>query len=318
MDKSVFLARTQFIHMKKHLLLNLILFSVSGSYFAQETISPNIVSPARGGMIEEIPCGFTPEMNGVEQPDEWLPANYIPMMSATTTMVGMMHDETHLYFIFSGHLESQIQFPEIYIDVNNSKDSTWQADDWWFHVSATDCDNMGSPDVYTNCQEVQPDWLGVNNIQPGSPVVDTVEIAIPFSKIGYNYGSGDPMGIAFGLNNVMNNLNIYPQGGNLLIPATWLTVTILPCNAGIVEQKEKALFVYPNPTNGEFTVRFEDETTAGELVVYAMNGQRVAAFELSGSASHTVTLPLELESGTYLMEVNSETTIHRQIVELMR
>lgn len=285
-------------------------------FFGQENPWKSEAFATRGGMGEEIPCVFTPTIDGIEQPGEWSSANFVPfMIGQNTTMIGMMHDETHLYFLFRGYLESQIQFPEIYIDANNSKDSTWQSDDWWFHVSATDCDNMGAPDVYTNCQEVQTDWLGVNNIQPGAPVVDTVEIAIPFSKIGFDPTSGNPMGLAFGLNNVINMVNTYPQGANMHIPASWLTVTVLPCFAATDDLTQADFTVFPNPTNGELTLQFKTPVNAQELRVYSFNGTLVATLTLSESLKQTITLPEKLQAGTYMLEIQSDhLTQHRSVV----
>lgn len=281
--------------------------------FAQNVTHSQLADPAKGGMGEEIPCGFTPELNGIEQPDEWLPANYVPLtVGQNVTMIGMMHDETNLYFLFSGHLESNIRFPEIYIDVDNSKDSTWQAGDWWFHVSATDCDNMGAPDVFSNCQLIQPDWVGVNNILSGdSTITDTVEIAIPFSKIGYNYGSGDPMGLAFGFYNIVSSIDIYPQGAHPLVPASWLTVYVLPCDAGLEEQDASVFTVYPNPATDELTIRFSDEVQAEELIIYAIDGAKTAVIELNGTALQTVHLPASVVPGTYTLEVRADQKIHR-------
>lgn len=282
--------------------------------FGQESLQKGTTHVIRGGMGEEIPCAFTPTMDGIEEAGEWSSANFVPfMVGQNTTMIGMMHDETHLYFLFRGYLESEIQFPEIYIDANNSKDSTWQSDDWWFHVSATDCDNMGAPDVYTNCQEVQTDWLGVNNIQPGAPVVDTVEIAIPFSKIGFDPSAGNPMGLAFGLNNVINMVNTYPQGANMHIPASWLTVMVLPCFAATHDLTQADFSVFPNPTKGELTVQLKESLNAQEVRIYSLDGMLVATFTLNTSLTQTFTLPEKLESGTYLLEIEGQSH-HRSIV----
>lgn len=287
------------------------------SAFAQIGGQPQPDDPAEGGMGEEIPCGFTPNINGTIQPDEWLPANYVPLtVGQNITMIGMMHDDTSLYFLFSGHLESNIRFPEIYIDVDNSKDSTWQADDWWFHVSATDCENMGAPDVFSNCQLIQPDWVGVNNIISGdASVTDTVEIAIPFSKIGYSYGSGDPMGIAFGFYNIVSTIDIYPQGGDPLVPATWLTVSVLPCNAGILEKEESFFTVFPNPAKDEFTLQFSEDVMAHELMIYSIDGNKVATIALNGSSVQTVRLPASVLPGIYMLQVdNNEKSFRSRLV----
>jgi hypothetical protein len=99
-------------------------------------------------------------------------------------------------------------------------------DDWWFHVSATDCEARGTYFVWDDCSVVQSDWQGVPNFASGpDPVpLDTFEIEIPFDKIGIILG--DTIGIGFDVEYVPTEYGFWPEGMTMESPATWGTAII--------------------------------------------------------------------------------------------
>ncbi|MDH4474630.1 MAG: T9SS type A sorting domain-containing protein [Fluviicola sp.] len=292
------------MYLKQSILLLLLSVSIAGISFHGNS------------QLLHINCSPAPQLDGIATADEWSLATegQISLGNQITT-IACMHDSTHLYFLFRDHLESSIRFPEIMIDVNNSKESVWQADDWWFHVSATDCDNQGSSDDYTNCQTVQPDWIGVNNMLQGAPYTDTVEIAIPFSKIGYTFGSGDSIGIAFDITNTMNAWHMYPETADRTDPFTWATAVISCSGLGVAETETDLFHVYPNPTDGNVTVSMRSNVQPTFIELVQTDGMVVwkADYQVCGESFK---LPSDLAKGNYLMVVHHTNGTERQLIQI--
>jgi len=155
-----------------------------------------------------------------------------------------------IYFAFNGKLESaNALFPEVLFDPQLARGSSWINGQWWFHVSATDCENNGGYGVYNNCQLVQPDWQGVNNFMPGAPYTDTVEMRIPFSKIGFNPTTHHEMGIAFLVTNTANIFKLWPATADRNVPSTWSTAGISTFPVDIPEKQLHNVHIYPNPVS---------------------------------------------------------------------
>lgn len=77
------------------------------------------------------------------------------------------------------------------------------------------------------------------------------------------------------------------------------------------------LVVYPNPSNGEFNIYFENESSEEEyydLYIYDMAGNMVD--QLKGSTYLETKLGTNLASGVYMLEVRQGN--FRKIVRLVR
>jgi len=86
-----------------------------------------------------IPCGTTPNIDGIFEASEWADADttIITKSAAWKVTVHMKHDTANLYFAFTGRMSSTpgYNYPEIILDINNEKSETWDSNDFWFHVS---------------------------------------------------------------------------------------------------------------------------------------------------------------------------------------
>jgi hypothetical protein len=137
--------------------------------------------------------------------------------------VRIKHDGDHLLTAYSFQFvqEESLCFPELLIDAAHDKSPGWMSDDWWFHVSGTDCEAHGTYDVYNDCSVVQPDWEAVPNSELVSdpPVVDTFEIRIPFTKLGV--AVEDTIGIALRVEYVPTTYGYWPLAAAVESPATW-------------------------------------------------------------------------------------------------
>jgi len=146
-----------------------------------------------------IPIGSTPLVDGTAQADEWSDADSVRISAdgVYDTQVKFKHDGSSLhisYNSYSGLFVPGTGFPEVYFDIENDDSDNWSSDDWWFHVSATDCESMGQEQVYDECEADHDDWSAEPNFNM-TIEVNFVEIEIPFSKLGVT--SGSTFGICF-------------------------------------------------------------------------------------------------------------------------
>ena len=230
-----------------------------------------------------IPYSTPAVIDGVISSGEWTGADSVQIMINNFKKVTVLikHDSTALYFAYLNHLESSMRFPEILLDINNDKSNTWQNDDWWFHVSATDCESNGMPANYSNCLVVQQNWEAVPNMVSGLPNTDTIEIKIPFFKAGIDLTVHDTIGIAFDVTNTVNAWNYWPAGANINTPSTWAQAVFCLAVTGLspaTERKETILF--PNPSSGYF--KLQSSVSAREITLMGTDGYEYKTNRLSG------------------------------------
>ncbi|MBU0595253.1 hypothetical protein KJ567_01035, partial [Candidatus Bipolaricaulota bacterium] len=111
----------------------------------------------------------------------------------------------------------------------DDKTTEWSVDDWWFHVSAQDCEAQGEYDVYTRCGRTRPLWSGKPNFapDPDSVPLGAIEVRIPLSMVGIL--PGDVFGLALRvLAWPSDTLGHWPAGAAIASPATWGEAVLLP------------------------------------------------------------------------------------------
>jgi hypothetical protein len=175
-----------------------------------------------------VPRGTPVTIDGVMEPSEWTDADVVEfgIDDVVDVTVQLKHDGTSLLlaFVYDRTTGEGGCHPELYIDADNDKSSQWRTDDWWFHVSATDCDARGTYDPGSGaCRLEQPDWEAVRNPPPPEfAPVDTVEVRIPFTKIGVSVGKR--IGIAFNVHHHDGDdlrEGFWPRLAVMAQPATW-------------------------------------------------------------------------------------------------
>ena len=261
------------------------------------------ITMATMAQVIYIPYAAAPQIDGTIKGNEWINAGSTDIsINANTAGIEVLfqHDNSNLYIAYLGNLQTAgFKFPEVLIDVNNHKSTVWMSDDWWFHVSATDCEYQGTHSNYDSCMLIRPNWTAAPNFHNG-PVVDTVEIAIPFSTIGFNINTMDTMGISFAVNDFII-WEYWPVMADINNPSTW-GHAVFGMTTGLREVQKQDAFVhlFPNPsTDGRFTLS-SDHPMKGELVVYNVLGKVVLSKVLSGAKREVVDLG-ELEGGMYVV-----------------
>lgn len=262
-----------------------------------------------------IPYNTAPvTIDGIMNVNEWDKTGRvaIPVSATDSVNVYYKHDMTALYFAFTGKLESaNALFPEVLIDPQHAKGNAWTNGQWWFHVSATDCENNGGYGVYNNCKAVQPDWEGANNFVTGAPYTDTVEIKIPFSKINFNPATQNEMGIAFMVTNTATTFKLWPATADKSVPDTWSGAVISKFPVGITETHEaKNIKIYPNPSVTSLSIEGIDK--GHEVRLTDITGRVVMQQHYTGG-------PLNIAAllpGTYLVQVyNNGVLLAKQTIQ---
>lgn len=246
-------------------------------------------------------------VDGILTASEWNNAKsiMIPVNTTDNIEVKFKHDNTAMYFAFSGKLESaQALFPEILTDAANAGGTAWKSGQWWLHVSATDCENEGGYGVYNNCKVTQPDWTGAPNFDMTPPNTDTVEIRIPFSKVGFNIATQDTMGMVMMVTNTATIFKLYPQTADRNVPSTWAKATFDKFPVNIPSTPTTTFKIYPNPANDVInlsgidvpaTISITDLT--GKTLQKIATGKSEATVLLSNYASGTYVITVATQAG---------------------
>ncbi len=171
-----------------------------------------------------IPAGQAVTTDGVAAGGEWTDARKIVLNIPGRNSAEFLikHDRQNLMLLFypNNPDASDVLFPEILIDPHDDKSAAWLGDDRWFHVSGSDCDAVGSPDRYDNCQVHQADWTAEPNYPTDSAgTVACIEIVIPFAKAGIV--SGGSFGLALCVTAAQGFFRAWPEGASKLSPYTW-------------------------------------------------------------------------------------------------
>lgn len=195
------------------------------------------VSPAMAQESLSIPFDTPATIDHFASPGEWdgTVKRLIQHASGRSTTVSLKHDGQKLFARFEGNLGSSvIRFPEILIDTRNEKSSEWDNNDWWFHVSASDCESVGKPADYSTCAAVKPSWQAEPNMGASGEVIDTIEIAIPLAFIGLNAVTFPyTMGLALEVTNTATNWEYWPAAADVNDPSTWANATLQAQSAAV-------------------------------------------------------------------------------------
>jgi hypothetical protein len=253
-----------------------------------------------------IPEGTTPVMDGSVSAAEWSDADSVTInISANISCTVLFkHDCNSLYLTYLDNLESMAAlFPEVLLDVNNSKSTSWETDDWWFHVSATDCHYQGAYAVYSNCLVTQSSWTGIPNFVSGPPNTDTVEIKIPFATV--NISLLQTIGIAFVLTNTASVWHLWPLTATTASPATWGTATLTCSSIDINENPaEDSFSIYHSPSANEIIIDSKKENNIYSIDIIDLTGRVIESIK-PGKRPHIAVDASAIQNGIVLVKLTT-------------
>ncbi len=247
-----------------------------------------------------------PVVDGTMLASEW-GSNHITVLSvggSRPVKVLFQRSDTALYFAFAGNLDNTTNpnFPEIYLDMNHSRSSVWEADDHWFHVSATDCHSKGKYSDYSNCIKQAKDWTAERNWMMSTPDPDSIEIIIPFSKIGLDLSTTDSIGIAFGVTNTATRYEYWPDSAKIGDPSTWATAYFKdqkPTATHVSKKPENSIMVYPNPVERGGTIHVSSNGLLPKKIrVLDLTGREVPFQLLVSDLEFELTIK---QAGSYIL-----------------
>ena len=205
--------------MEKIIFLSFILFSFINSGHPLNNISP---------VIKE---GKSIVFDGIPGKEEWGDATTFSLKQNEFANVKVMakHDGKNLLlaYVYDIKKDSTYLFPEFFIDTQYDKGKKWEADDYWFHVSAQDCYSIGKREDYTRCSVEGLGWKATPNYPFGNNFrkIEAVEIMVPFEFMKIKPGMS--IGLCLSLAIYPGEIRInYPESSNEDIPSTWMKVTI--------------------------------------------------------------------------------------------
>jgi hypothetical protein len=177
----------------------------------------------------EIPEGRTIIADGKIDNGEWEDAVMIEIAIAgrRNVEIALKSAQGNLLLLYRLHNPDvrTVLFPEIVIDSGYDRSEKWLADDWWFHISGSDCVSNGKPGDYSQCSLSHKDWVAVPNYPTDKPGnVEAIELIIPFTKIGLK--KEQPFGLACFVTNTVNLWKGWPINATEKNPSSWGTVVL--------------------------------------------------------------------------------------------
>jgi|GEM_PF-2892593 len=192
-------------------------------------------------------------IDGHFSPGEWPKpfSEELLLRDGSKTEVYIEYDSTGLFLAFVNNLGSKVRFPEVNLDIANNKANAFDQDDWWFHVSATDCEYQGMYGNYDSCQFVRPNWLAAPNFTRAQNP-DTVEVYIPWTTLSYTLDESDTLGIGLVSTNTFSQWDLWPAQASEKDPSTWGNLVFRGGGLGLSNAPSVQVEVYPNPFQDQF------------------------------------------------------------------
>lgn len=202
----------------------------------QFTVSSASHAPEPDGQARIVPRGQPVTIDGSIAGAEWQDADSVSFAvgDSVNATVRLKHDGSNLLAVFVVRRVPDVGFciPELLLDPNNDRSQATAADDWWFHVSAQACAAQGRIGDYSLCART-PDWGAARLYQIGGTptAIDTIEVRIPFAKIGVQ--AGRTFGLALRVEYQVpagsgwsGREGLWPAGAGASAPSTWGTFRI--------------------------------------------------------------------------------------------
>jgi hypothetical protein len=220
------------------------------------------------GQVLEIPFGSAPMVDGIFGSSEWSDGAVVGFsVQAIDVRVHLIHDAGQLYIAFEyvENPEREIVVPEIYIDPDDGKTTFWAQDDWWFHVSAQDCEAQGERDDFRRCGITRPRWAACPNFapEPYSVALDAIEIRIPLSMVSLAPERAFGLGLSVRVWPA-DVTGYWPQSARAETPATWADARLM--------RAPGARIAFDSDRNGNFDIFVMDTDGSSQTAITTTAG----------------------------------------------
>lgn len=159
---------------------------------ATPTLTP---TPQPRSASVTIPASAAPVLDGRFTPGEWDDAasQMITVSDDVAIQVYFQHDAANLYVTFTGLDQGETAvFPELILDAGYDSNLSWNENDFWFHVSTNVCWGRGPEAIWQQCGPPNG-WQTTDFSQS----LATIEMQIPYARLGLAAGSDQPIAIAW-------------------------------------------------------------------------------------------------------------------------
>jgi len=233
----------------------------------------------------EIPLGSAPEIDGILEREEWGDATTIDFTAndgAIEIRVYLLHDGEQVYVAFDyvANRNAELIIPEVLIDADNGNTEGWAGDDWWFHVSAQNCEARGTYEDYGRCGLTRPLWRARPNFapSPNSVAIPAVEIRIPLEMVGISPGA--LFGLSLTVNAWPSDTRAYwPVGASIENPATWGEAILSETTAARIafdSNRDGNVEIYVMNSEGSDPTRLTARPGEGLAAAWSPDGSQIA------------------------------------------
>ncbi|KAF0238959.1 MAG: hypothetical protein FD181_682 [Prolixibacteraceae bacterium] len=95
------------------------------------------------------------------------------------------------------------------------------------------------------------------------------------------------------------------DGYELYAKSTFMVVEGTPVSARNIESEKSKLIVFPNPSNGQFTLLSQGNTVLGQVEVFSISGKLMYSEKINNPGILTINLK-RLDAGVYILKAMSE------------
>ena len=160
--------------------------------------------------------------------------------------------------------------------------------------------------TYTSPDFTDTDWIGTYNPgdEPG-----------PVGSIYWDYLSGPNGTMKFDLDTASYKPGNYwaglfcCDGYDLLASTSFSVVAGTPVSANIIASEENIITVFPNPSNGQITIRSRGNATIENVEVFNIAGKLMYNSDFTNSVSQRTINLSSLNTGVYILKAKSESHI---------
>lgn len=202
---------------------------------------------------------------------------------------------------------------EIFLDIDNDKNSTYESDDRQYIIRWND------NTVYEHGFNTQQNPTGVSFAQINTPAGYIIEGKINWSAIGLTPSANQTIGFEIQVNDDDNGGSslearkswealISPSGDASVMGEKSLGTSACNNTTNIKLTANKEIKIYPNPTSGEFLIKYDKMITSYKL--YNTKGELVLSEKVNATKKQ-VNIS-NLTKGTYFIEAITEENTYRE------